>query len=110
MTEWRGRWGARACMMECDREESALAPVLPVLRAALEWSTSCWMVATRDTSTCVHASSAASVSLPILEAQVHWVPYSSACLPNSLLGVTISSSVQIVSGSNKVEILSAACC
>ncbi len=39
-------------MMECEREESELAPVLPVLRAALEWSTSCWMVVTRATSTC----------------------------------------------------------
>ncbi len=38
--------------MECERDESELAPVLPVLRAALEWSTSCWMVVTRATSTC----------------------------------------------------------
>ena len=61
---WRGRGGARACMMECEREESALAPVLPVLRAALEWSTSCWMVATRDTSTCAHRNLVV-VELPV---------------------------------------------
>lgn len=39
-------------MMEWDREDSSLTPVLPVLRALLACATSSRMLSARDTSTC----------------------------------------------------------
>jgi hypothetical protein len=43
------------CMMECEREESSLTPVLPVLRARFACPTSSCTVSARVTSTCAAA-------------------------------------------------------